>query len=76
MEDKTGGPAFPIAPDYEALRKYGNGPGATIGNPGMDLLDYFAGQALAMSHPDNPKNLAEWAYIVARAMIAERSKNE
>jgi hypothetical protein len=41
---------------------------------GMSLRDYFAGQALAMSMPDSPQHLADWAYRVADAMVAERAK--
>lgn len=38
----------------------------------MTLRDYFAGQALAMSVPDSPKQLAQWCYDVAAAMLEER----
>ena len=41
----------------------------------MFLRDWFAGQALANSYADNdatPDKLAEWAYHVADAMLAER----
>lgn len=49
--------------------------------PGMTLRDWFAGQALA-SMPDYLKpmqtdqriRMAEWAYGLADALIAERSK--
>lgn len=41
---------------------------------GMTLRDWFAGQALAMSTPDTPKMLAEWAYRVADAMLAARQE--
>lgn len=44
-------------------------------HPGMTLRDYFAGQALAMSQPDGPASLADWAYRVADAMLAERAKD-
>jgi hypothetical protein len=43
---------------------------------GMTLRDYFAGQALAMAQADTPKNLAEWAYMVADAMLAQRTKGD
>jgi hypothetical protein len=43
---------------------------------GMTLRDWFAGQALAMSTPDSPKNLAEWAYAVADAMLAKRERSK
>ena len=56
-------PAFPLNPMTDP---YGFG-------SGMTLRDYFAGQALAMAQPDSPKNLAEWAYMVADAMLEQRS---
>ena len=41
---------------------------------GMSLRDWFAGQALAMSQPDKPAYLADWAYRVADAMLLARSQ--
>jgi hypothetical protein len=41
----------------------------------MFLRDWFAGQALANSYTDNdasPDKVAEWAYHVADAMLAQR----
>lgn len=48
----------------------------------MDLLDYFAGKALAGMHArdafdpgqSTPEQRAKLAYIDARAMLAEREK--
>ena len=45
--------------------------------PGMMLRDWFAGQALAnayTNHDTDPNKIAEWAYHVADAMLAERNK--
>lgn len=51
------------------------------GDIGMTLRDYFAGQALmgaisasSGTGPDHIKIFAEVAYILADAMLAERSK--
>lgn len=43
---------------------------------GMTLRDYFAGQALAEIATDSlpPQEVAEWAYDLADAMIAQREK--
>ena len=64
MSDKTGGPAFPT-----------NG-GVTY--KGMTMLDYFAGQALAlMKQPTTDhENVAEWCYDRAEAMLKEREKRK
>ncbi len=41
---------------------------------GMTLLDYFAGQALAMIPPDLPRGaIASQAYSVAIVMLLERA---
>lgn len=62
MKLDTGGPAFP-----------------TIPYAGMTLLDYFAGVAMMAlrPHPDFPAEvIAETAYKVARAMLAEKKRLE
>jgi hypothetical protein len=49
------------------------------GSWGMSLRDYFAGQALAHLYTQdegNVTNVAEWAYVVADAMLAERDKEQ
>jgi hypothetical protein len=63
MREHDGGPAFPnITPDMPV-----------DGSPGMTLRDYFAGQALAgCGVPNRPQEIAEWAYMVADAMLAAR----
>lgn len=77
-----GGPAF----GYIAIHPGGNGGGATpIGNLGMSLRDYFAGQVIAqiiaMYAADNKcgigvehiaRNTAAHAYKVADALLAAR----
>lgn len=60
-----------------------------LGSEGMDLRDWFAGQALigelASQHPDfgednyddsdeDAEGLAEWSYRIADAMMKERAK--
>lgn len=63
-----GGPAFPHAHEDYPFQH------------GMSLRDYFAGQALAGSlavgytSPDGHKWMAEHAYAMADAMLAERAK--
>ena len=67
------GPANPPAfPNHGA---YGH-TGDYLPEGGMTLRDWLAGQALAMSTPDSPKNLAEWAYMVADAMLAAREQGK
>jgi pyridoxal/pyridoxine/pyridoxamine kinase len=62
-QDKTGGAAFPHVPTFK------------VGNNGMTLRDYFAGQAIAgLLDRNNAEKAAEVAYHVADAMIAEREK--
>lgn len=65
---EDGGPAFPIPLDDR--------PGAYEVHPGMSLRDWFAGQAISGNRLNcaTPKELAEFGYMVADAMIAERSK--
>jgi hypothetical protein len=65
MENKNkGGPAFPVS--------------CPIGNSGMTLRDWFAGQALAgycvSDLPFQPEGAAEWSYNMADAMLKERDK--
>lgn len=69
-----GGPAFPepirgqIAGQTNILDLAG----------GMTLRDYFAAKAMQGMNPhpvnEHPKDVARWAYEIADAMIAERSK--
>ena len=52
--------------------------GGTYLHPGMTLRDWFAGQALACLADGNvdgdPAELAGYVYLVADAMLVERSK--
>jgi hypothetical protein len=63
---KTGGPAFPIS-----LPGCGDN-----GASGMTLRDWFAGQALAglQLRVQGAENAADWAYLIADAMLKRRSK--
>jgi uncharacterized protein YodC (DUF2158 family) len=64
---KDGGPAFPLATSS----------GSNESVNGMSLRDWFAGQALANAYTQNegnPDKVAEWAYHVAIAMLAERER--
>ena len=74
MSKKTGGPAFPTEA-YDLDRK------GYVREEGMTLRDYFAAKAMQgnlASWPEdqlfNPKDIAEHAYGVADAMLAERGK--
>ena len=87
MTDKdTGGPAFPGSdwvnvPDCEnpnapPYKQVEYGPGS-----GMSLREWFAGHALSSItandfalHNYIPSHIAEWAYQMADAMLAERDK--
>ena len=71
-----GGVAFPTAP----VRVYGGRMDPDCYS-GMSLLDWFAGQALGAfcAHVDRDAKipeLAEWAYKVATAMLAEKRRRE
>lgn len=76
---KDGGSAFPRTPDYEALRKFGAGPGIDCGSLGMSLRDYLAGQALVgflvnAAHDANFSDIAKDCYEVADFLIEEGEK--
>jgi hypothetical protein len=67
------GPAFPAnVPAGDCWRHV----------PGMTLRDYFAAKAIqgtlanSAYHDDSTPALAKWAYELADALIAERSKEE
>lgn len=71
-----GGSAFP----YQVVEESSGVTGAPIRTtvyPGMTLRDYFAGQALIGMMADqilHTETVAAYAYEVADAMIAARSK--
>ena len=72
----------PVSAVYIPERRVGNGPiERDIVQVGMSLRDHFAGLAMqgdiaATAPGENIRivDLVEWAYRVADAMIAERSK--
>ena len=78
---KDGGQAFPTE-FYES--EHGDRVEPFAGSPGMTLRDYFAGQALAglLASPRGPADSSQMtdrgassaAYLIADAMIEERSK--
>ncbi len=78
MTDKTGGPAFP-APGTTGYEK--DGVVTFVNWPGMTLRDYFAAKALPalvtieeyVTTNDLPR-IANVAYLLADAMLAERAK--
>jgi len=70
MSDKTGGPAFPC-------------PHPSAPNEGMTLRDYFAAKALSLGGEffhgfgngcKTQETIAQAAYHIADAMLAERAK--
>lgn len=71
-QKNNGGPAYPV-PGLQDDESFN----------GMSLRDYFAGQALAGLMANLPKtmygldwerNVAQGAYLLADAMLAERAK--
>ena len=79
MTTDDGGPAFPAESEHH-LNDMPN-----VLHTGMSLRDWFAGQALAgwlASYPDEglddipatARGVADFAYLVADAMLAARAK--
>ena len=67
MTKETGGPAFPIFPE--------TGAGHAAAHQGLTIRDYFAAQALSNQYTHNSSNaavIAQWAYVVADAMLEAR----
>lgn len=65
-----GGPAFPGQPWPDKVGVYEK-------SPGMSIRDWFAGQALAGYRYDEiatAQGVAEWVYLMADAMLAERKR--
>lgn len=64
-----GGPAFPVTTESGVE-------GLTTVYFGISVRDWFAGQAISGNRLNcaTPKEMAEFAYMVADAMIAERNK--
>lgn len=78
-----GGPAFPVPAEPFLEGPQGLQPASAWGmepKPGMTLRDWFAGQVIATTMDefsvfiDGGQNASFWAYKVADAMLAERSK--
>jgi len=78
MSKETGGAAFPS--EYRIVAEDQTSPVKgykAVGAQGMDLRDYFAGQAMCGILANYETNrLAEKSYEYADALIAERNKNE
>lgn len=78
----TGGPAFPHGPLGDSIQyEDGRISHQWQGSPGMDLLDWFAGQALVgfLVYPYGSlcaQGIEKAAYDYAEAMLAERSRRE
>ena len=78
---EDGGPAFPAA-TWMAMDNDGNEHLMQLGEIGMSLRDYFAGQVLIGMHIRDtfdeglatPKQRARAAYLDADAMIAARAE--
>lgn len=68
----NGGPAFPTENEHQS----GN---STWHYEGMTLRDYFAAKAMqgffAESSTMSIKDIAEWSYKMADAMLKERDKS-
>jgi len=72
---RTGGPAFAAAVPPTETQACGIFDG--VFQEGMSLRDYFAGQAMVTrleNYSESWKELAESAYQIADAMLAEREK--
>jgi len=75
MSIKDGGPAFPFTQDGFIFKK---------GNQGISIRDYFAAKAMLGIlqarvdglHPEDLKNVAEDAYLIADSMLKAREKSE
>ncbi|MHA2248495.1 MAG: hypothetical protein ACXADY_26345 [Candidatus Hodarchaeales archaeon] len=79
-ERDDGGPAFPMKSDPQPTEHFA-GPNAnkwTFEQPGMSLLDHWAGQLAAASWANWGSNnsCAEWAYDMAEALLDEKRRRE
>ncbi len=82
MDNKDGGPAFPVV----GMDQRGNQTFMSVFNGGMTLRDYFAAKALAGEivlslealklggTPGPRENIARGAYLMADAMLAVRGE--
>lgn len=78
MKIDDGGPAFPSTEVYDGYNK-DRGEYAVQSNTteGMSLRDWFAGQVLTNANIHQGRSInkiAEEAYMIADAMLAERTK--
>ena len=78
MNKETGGPAFPSESVYARCEACGWDENSSV--PGMTLRDYFAAKAMQalVSYDMRLKweRIAETAYEIADAMIAERAREK
>jgi hypothetical protein len=79
-EIKDGGYAFPVM--WTEIKSDEEGPQITACEPGMTLLDWFAGKELAKTEgtaicdrPEVYDRLADHCYRMARAMLRARSQS-
>jgi len=75
-----GGPAFPVHSFEHQTMPDGGARARHSSNDGMTLRDWFAGQALEMSHEDfatlDARSLALNCYDLADAMLVARARKE
>lgn len=86
MSKPTGGPAFPVKANHEGIGQYDSN-GVTVQHTGLTLRDYFAGKAMQGELSSQPheisyyftkqskRDLAEWSYSMADAMLAARDES-
>lgn len=77
----TGGPAFPFERESfqaQMAREVGGQPQMVAIEPGMTLLDWFAGQVVASSRLGNNygNRWAEEVYDAAAYLVAEKRRRE
>jgi len=68
----TGGPAMPHNRSLALCEHCAQ----EQAHPGMTLLDWFAGQAIAGKCDLDPDQYSVWAYDLAEALVAEKRKRE
>lgn len=75
MSTNNGGPAFPIMPPVDSSDQLATG--YPMPDTSMSLRDYFAARAMQslLTVTDlTPEQIAQGAFVVADAMLAERDK--
>jgi len=58
--------------EYPFITKFKAFPSENAGILGMNLLDYFAGQAILTVTGGTPKHRADMAYEIAEAMMEQK----